>query len=406
MTVSSTKVLIVGAGPSGQLLGLLLAKHNISVTIVEQASHLDNNPRATHYGPPAVRILNLAGVGDDLRSRGFAPDTVAWRRLDGTYIAGLNHESHKDSPDRLTALPLNQLGELLHEHSQKFPSLKYLFNHRVTRVGQDDSKAWVVAEDVKTKEQIRLEADYVVGCDGANSIVRRALFGDLDFPGKTWDEQIVATNVYYDFSKFGFCDSNFIIDPEHWYMAAKITKDGMWRVTYGEIPGLTREELIARQPGKFKTMLPGNPEPGQYKLVNISPYKVHQRLAERMRVGRILLAADAAHLCNPFGGLGLTGGIVDVGGLYECLLGIHLKKADPSILDVYNDVRRKKYQEIVDPISSANLLRMFSIHPDEVLERDEFLQMCKRAETDNKLAGQMIQSVNLLNYDFTQHYSP
>lgn len=82
-------------------------------------------------------------------------------------------------------------------------------------------------------------------------------------------------------------------------MAAKITKDGLWRVTYGETPGLTRDELIARQPEKFEKMLPGNPKPEQYKLANISPYRVHQRLATKLRVGRFLLAADAAHLCNP-----------------------------------------------------------------------------------------------------------
>lgn len=73
----------------------------------------------------------------------------------------------------------------------------------------------------------------------------------------------------------------------------------MWRVTYGEVPGLEPKELIARQPDKFRIMLPGHPEPDQYKLVNISPYKIHQRLAREMRLGRFLLAADAAHLCNP-----------------------------------------------------------------------------------------------------------
>ena len=82
-------------------------------------------------------------------------------------------------------------------------------------------------------------------------------------------------------------------------MAAKITKDGMWRVSYGEKPGLSREELIARQPMKYEIMLPGHPKPDQYKVVNVSPYKIHQRLAEKMRVGRYLLVADAAHLCNP-----------------------------------------------------------------------------------------------------------
>lgn len=188
-------MVIVGAGPAGQLLGLMLAKQNIPVTIVEQASELDDNPRATHYGPPAMKVLNLAGVGDDLRSRGFAPDSVAWRRLDGSYIAGLGHESQQESSDMMIALPLSQLGQLLLEHGSKLPNLKYLFNRRVVRIGQDDSKAWVHTVDTNTDEESCLEADYVVGCDGANSIIRRSLFGDWEFPGRTWDEQIVATNV-------------------------------------------------------------------------------------------------------------------------------------------------------------------------------------------------------------------
>ncbi|KAJ3540336.1 hypothetical protein NM208_g5118 [Fusarium decemcellulare] len=405
MAVTATQVLIVGAGPAGQLLGLMLAKQDVSVTIVEQSSKLDDNPRATHYGPPAMRILNFAGVGEEVRAKGLAVDTVAWRHLDGTYIAGISHETQKDSSDRMIALPLGELAEILYEHAKSLPKIKYLFDRRVVNIGQNESEAWVEAIDVNSNEKSRLQAEYVVGCDGANSIIRRSLFGDWKFPGKTWDEQIVATNVYYDFDKFGFCDSNFIIDPTHWYMAAKITKDGLWRVTYGEVPGLTPEELKKRQVEKFQTMLPGHPDPSMYKLANISPYKVHQRLAEKMRVGRFLLAADAAHLCNPFGGLGLTGGIVDVGGLYECLVGIYTGKADPSILDIYSDIRRKRYQEIVDPISSSNLRRMFTVHPDKVLESDEFLQMCKKAEDDPSLAAQILQSAHVLNYDFTQHYS-
>lgn len=109
-----------------------------------------------------------------------------------------------------------------------------------------------------------------------------------------------SSQTYYDFEKFGWQDSNFIIHPEHWFMAARITTDGLWRVTYGENNiGLTRDELRERLPKKFKDMLPGHPDPEEYKVVNFSPYKVHQRLAKDLRVGRFLLAADAAHLCNP-----------------------------------------------------------------------------------------------------------
>ncbi|KAI8714023.1 putative monooxygenase [Fusarium sp. LHS14.1] len=399
------RIIIVGAGPAGQILGQLLAQHGIPTTLIEQSSKLDDRPRATHYGPPAMKILNLAGVGDALRSKGFAPDTIAWRKPDGTYLGGISNRIMGDDPERAYALPLNQLAELLLEHGRMQPHLTYLFGHRVTTIGQDESQAWVETEDTETNQKERLTADYVVGCDGANSIIRRSLFGDMDFPGKTWDEQIVATNIYYDFTKYGYSDANFIIDPHHWYMASKITRDGMWRVTYGEVPGLEPKEIIARQPDKFKIMLPGHPEPDQYKLVNISPYKTHQRLAREMRLGRFLLAADAAHLCNPFGGLGLTGGIVDVGGLYDCLAGMYDNKTSEAILDIYNRIRRQKYQDIIDPISSDNLRRMFTIHPDEALQKDEFLKLCKKAETDDQLRIEMINSVHNLSYDFTQHYN-
>lgn len=101
--------------------------------------------------------------------------------------------------------------------------------------------------------------------------------------------------IYYDFEKFGWHEGNFIVGYENWFMAAKITEDGLWRVTYGEVPGLSHEEYVSRQPWKFETILPGNPKPGDYRIANFSPYKVHQRLAKSMRVGRFLLAADAAH---------------------------------------------------------------------------------------------------------------
>ncbi len=187
-------------------------------------------------------------------------------------------------------------------------------------------------------------------------------------------------------------------------MAARIGKDGLYRITYGEIPGLSLEQMKERQPWKFKEMLPGNPDPNEYKIVNFSPYKIHQRLAEKMRVGRFCLAADAAHLCNPFGGMGLTGGIVDVGGLYDCLAGIYDGKATPKILDLYSEVRRQKYNDIVNPVSTGNILRLFDQDPDKALENDEFLQMCKRTETDEEFAREFAQGVNMLKHDFTQYY--
>jgi 2-polyprenyl-6-methoxyphenol hydroxylase-like FAD-dependent oxidoreductase len=92
---------------------------------------------------------------------------------------------------------------------------------------------------------------------------------------------------------------SWIIDPDNWAVVGHLTQDGMWRVSYGEVAGLSHEELKKRMPEKLRRVLPGHPTPDQYQISRFSPYSMHQRCAERMRVGRIMLAADAAHLCNP-----------------------------------------------------------------------------------------------------------
>ncbi|KAM5353476.1 hypothetical protein ACJ41O_000126 [Fusarium nematophilum] len=187
----------------------MLAQSLILVTLLDMKSDLDKNLRATHYPAPSMHAGNVSG-----------------------------------DPDRMVCLPLDQLGEILRHHLLKQQNVKILFNYRVTTIGQDENKAWVQAE---TPDRVKkLSADYIVGCNGANSQIRLSVFGDLVFPGRTWDEQIVATNVYYGFGKFQWNDSNFIVHPEHWFMAAKITKDGLWRVTYGELSGLTNAWKVQR----------------------------------------------------------------------------------------------------------------------------------------------------------------
>jgi 2-polyprenyl-6-methoxyphenol hydroxylase-like FAD-dependent oxidoreductase len=186
-------VIIVGAGPSGLLLGLLLALQGVPIRLLDMGDGLDKQPRATHYAPPAVYELRRAGVLEEIRKQGFVPRTVAWRKLDGTFIAGLDGSVLDDDPDRMVCLPLDKLGSVLYQAIQAQPTAIVSWKHKVVSLDQDDDKAWVNVESPQGPQ--RLEADYIVGCDGANSQIRRSLFGDWEFPGKTWDEQIVATNV-------------------------------------------------------------------------------------------------------------------------------------------------------------------------------------------------------------------
>ncbi|TPX14730.1 uncharacterized protein E0L32_005125 [Thyridium curvatum] len=397
-------VIIVGAGPCGLLLAVFLQKQGIQTQVLEAAAELNDQPRACHYGGPSKYELERAGVLDAISAEGFHPDAVSWRRKDGSKIVKLDSSDEPESSlYRMVCLPLGRVVQILRDAAVA-NGCEILLQHKVTpNLGTSDGKAWVDVE-VPSGGTERFEADYVVGCDGANSQVRRALFGDLEFPGSTWDQQIIASNVYYPFEKLGYDDSNFIVHQSDWYMAAKIATDGLWRVTYGDVPGLTIEEYTRRLPMRFKEMIYSKPEPSEIKIANVGPYRMHQRLAPSMRSGRILLAGDAAHLCNPFGGLGLTGGIADVGALQDALVGIHKGLAEDSILDKYSEIRSEKYRTITDPISTMNFKRLWSKTPDEIIAEDEFFALLRTASTDKKLMQQLRAGMMDLQSDLTKFY--
>lgn len=101
--------------------------------------------------------------------------------------------------------------------------------------------------------------------------------------------------------------------------------------------------------------------------------------------------------------MGLTGGLVDVGNLFDCLYGIATGRADESILDKYSEIRIKKYREIIDPISSGNIRRLWE-SSDEYIANEPFFQMVERAKTDEALRKEMENGLDAIMHDFTQYY--
>lgn len=179
------------------LLALLLSKENIPTIVLEGAADVDRRPRAAYYGTAAIPDLQRAGVLEEVRSLGFPPTTFSQRQFGGDYkafgVLDTGIISDIDGQDlRSACLPQEDLLEVLVARVSTNPLVTISWSHKVTDVGQDDEKAWV---DVETKDgPKRIEADYIVGCDGAHSTVRKCLFGD-DFPGTTWDVQLVSTDV-------------------------------------------------------------------------------------------------------------------------------------------------------------------------------------------------------------------
>lgn len=192
MTTSQT--IVVGAGPSGLILGLLLAKQGIQVELLDAGPTLNKLSRASHYALPAAYELDRAGILDDVKARALQPNTMSWRKPDTSMVAQFRLDCVPEDRKRhaMVVLPLNQLGEILYEHIQRQPTARVRWAHTVVRVGQGEDMAWVECETPSGLQ--RFEADYVIGCDGASSTVRRELFGP-GYPGETLNAQLIATDV-------------------------------------------------------------------------------------------------------------------------------------------------------------------------------------------------------------------
>lgn len=206
----SSKVIIVGAGPSGLLLSLQLARAGISCTLLDSGSSVDERPRAAHYGPAAIKELRRAGVLEDIRDQGFIPGNIYWRKLDHSIIAEMRDSSQPNIPDAMTVLPLGDLGKILVKHTENYPNLEVLWSHSVDSISQDESSA--TASGTRSDgTKFSYSAEYLVGTDGGQSTVRKSLFG-RNFEGFSWERQLIATNVYLsekDIPTLG--ETNFIM---------------------------------------------------------------------------------------------------------------------------------------------------------------------------------------------------
>ena len=110
----------------------------------------------------------------------------------------------EDEEDRMTVLQLGHIIQIKYKHCvEKYGDyIDIRFNHRVSGTGQDENlkKAWVdieIGEKEEERRHERMEADYVIGCDGSSSAVRRSLFG-REWPGQTWDCRFIVQNVFYN----------------------------------------------------------------------------------------------------------------------------------------------------------------------------------------------------------------
>jgi len=348
-------VIVVGAGPVGFLTALGLARKGIRVTLLEAESGINSSPRAAIYFPTTSEILDKLGVLDDAEAIGLPSTRFSLR------VPGMNEIIYSDLSTNMEPgtkydhnLHLGQhlLAGVIHQHLKRLPNAQVLWNHKLVSLSQNKDG---VVLGVGTPDGAReLKADWVVGTDGARSSVRSLL--GLSFEGFTWPDRFVATNVAFDFEKYGFERANMICDPVNWAVVARLGRENLWRVTFGEDAALPEDDVYARIPSHYAAIFPSD-EP--YRIVAWSPYRVQERCAPAFRVGRALLAGDAAHACNPCGGMGLTTGVIDADALIQVLGAVIEGRANDSVLDFYAEERRRVFRDVTTKLAT-NYKRMMS----------------------------------------------
>lgn len=356
MTVERRQVVIVGAGPVGLLTALGLARQGVEVTVLDSEPEVVKSPRAAVYFHTTISILKKLGLSEDAHAIGLTSTEFRMHWLETGEVVSSDMRDALDPGqefDHNLHFGQHILAELVMRHLARLPGTEVLWNHTVKALAQTGSEVRV-AVDTEDGEKV-FEADWVIGTDGARSTVRK--LAGLPFEGFTWPDRFVATNIEYPFLDYEFCNANMVVDPVNWCVIGRLGRENLWRLTYGEDASLDEATILERLPERFAAILPDPSVP--YRIDNFSPYRVHQRCASTFRVGRVLLAGDAAHACNPCGGLGLTGGVLDADMLSDALGAVIAGRTGEDILDFYSRERRRVFLEVTSPMST-NFKRLLS----------------------------------------------
>lgn len=359
-------VVIVGYGPVGQLLAILLGQLGLRVVVLERWAEAYPLPRAVHFDHEIARVLQGAGVMEALAGRTEPVSIYEWRNAAGEILLRFGREtgSAVSGWPESNMFSQPELERILDARVRSLAGVTVLRGCEVVAIEGDAHGVRAVARR-NGGEPTSVRARYGVGCDGANSFVRESLglaFSDLGF---AFDWLVVDLMP----------DEMREWDPINWQLCdpARPTTlvsggPGRRRWEFMRLPGERIEDLNTAA-AAWRLLAPWDVRPDNARLERHAVYTFRGRWADPWRRGRWLLAGDAAHLMPPFAGQGMCSGLRDAANLAWKLAAVLGDRAGDALLDTYTSERLPHVRLLID--FSVALGKVICVaDPDAAAARD------------------------------------
>jgi 2-polyprenyl-6-methoxyphenol hydroxylase-like FAD-dependent oxidoreductase len=339
-----TDVLINGAGPTGLALACQLIRYGIDFRIIDKKETTTAYSKAIGVQARTLEIYEQIGLADKLIELGWKAEKV--RMFAGGKVRG--EAEFRDIGEGLSPYPYILIVEQgLHE--------KLLYDHikgqgrgvdwqtELTSFTQNESGVTAVIAGPAGEETV--DAKYLVGCDGAKSIVRHSL--GLKFEGSTFERMFYVADVEVDW-EFGHDALQVFLMRDSLLAFFPMVGDNRFRIV-GTFPEAFEKDEGDVLYEEIEEQIKKDTELERFDITNVrwfSTYKVHTRHVDKFSVGRVFLAGDSAHIHSPAGAQGMNTGIQDGYNLAWKLAWALKGHSSSELLNTYNEERLPNAEQL------------------------------------------------------------
>jgi 3-(3-hydroxy-phenyl)propionate hydroxylase len=337
-------VAIVGLGPVGATLANLLGLSGIRTLVLEREAACYHLPRAVHFDDEVMRTFQAIGLADKIAAKTRLNIGMRFVDRDGKLLLDWPRSQEVSSQGWQASYRFHQpdLEAVLRDGLARFPEVVVRSRSEAFMLDDRGDHVELRYEDLACGRVRRVRASYVVGCDGARSLVRRFLesgMEDLGFHERWLVVDVLLTHPKPELGDHSiqYCDparpATYVRGPEN---------RRRWEIAV--LPEESSAEVMA--PARVWQLLERWLTPDEAELERAAVYTFHSLIADTWGRGRLLLAGDAAHQTPPFMGQGMCAGIRDAVNL-GWKLALAVRGVDPALLDTYGSERRPNSREYV-----------------------------------------------------------